>query len=241
MQPLVSCLLVTRDRPQFFVQALRLYGAQTYRKRELVVVDDGDAPVADACRDLPGVTYVRLAQRTPTGTKLNLAAQAARGTILQKIDDDDYYGPLFLDTAVDHLQRSRSPRALVAWCCFAVLVVGSPHLYFSGHGWHAGGTLCFRRSLWARCPFRDMYRSSDSWFIRDARPTLTRACAADQYMVVRHGRNTWLRIKGADSVESYFKRKRLSKTLRQVVGSSHTTFYKALMARQWPGDEPRSS
>lgn len=232
MDPLVSCLLVTRDRPLFVVQALLCYRAQKYPNRELIVVDDGEEPVEDLCSDMADVTYLRLHHRTPTGAKLNLAVEAARGTVLQKIDDDDYYGPAFLTTAVEHLQRSRSPRALVAWCCFSVLVAGSPHLYFSGHGWHAGGTLCFRRSLWARCRFREVYASSDSWFVRDNQPTITRACAADQYLVVRHGRNTWRRIKGADSVEGYFQRRRFGKSLREVVGESNAVFYEGLMAQQ---------
>jgi glycosyltransferase involved in cell wall biosynthesis len=230
MDPLVSCILVTRDRPAFFAQALRCYRAQRYPKHELVVVDDGATPVEDLCSGVPNLIYRRLDTPTSTGAKLNLGIEAARGAVLQKIDDDDYYGPAFLSTAVEHLQRSRRRRVLVAWCCFAVLITGRRQLYFSGHGWQAGGTLCFRRSLWAGCRFRDMYSSSDSWFIRDNQPAIVRPCAADQYLVVRHGKNTWRRILGSPSVEAYFRRRRYSKGIRDVVGASNVEFYKSLMA-----------
>lgn len=237
MPPLVSCILVTRNRPAFVAQAIRCFAAQRYANRELVVVDDGERSVASLCKDVPKLRYYRLRQPTPTGTKLNLGIEVARGNILQKLDDDDYYGPEFLSMAVGRLRKSPKRHTLVAWCCFGVLIAGDPHLYFSGHGWHAGGTLCFRRSLWKRHPFRDMYASSDTWFRRDNEPHVVRVCAIDQYVIVRHGRNTWHRIKGTDSVEGYFRRKKLRRSLRSIVGQSNVAFYKSLMAAA-PDEEP---
>jgi glycosyltransferase involved in cell wall biosynthesis len=228
MKPLISCVLVTRDRPGFFRQALRCFAAQDYPNKELVVVDDGDVPVGAMCDGVEGLTYVRLKKGTPTGSKLNVGVEIARGDILQKIDDDDYYGPAFLSTAAARLRRARASDALVVWCCFAVLIAGERRLYFSGHGWSTGGTLCFRRALWRRHPFRDMYASSDSWFIRDNDPTIARVCAPSQYLVVRHGANTWTRIAGADSVEAYFRQQSYPGSIPRFVGRRHAAFYQAL-------------
>jgi len=230
MKPLISCVLVTRDRPGFFRQALRCFGAQDYPAKELVVVDDGDTPVGAMCDGVAGVTYVRLPKPTPTGTKLNLGIETARGDILQKLDDDDYYAPRFLSTAAARLARARTPDALVCWCCFAVLIAGDPKLYFSGHGWKTGGTLCFRRALWRRHRFRDLYASSDTWFIRDNDPPIARVCAPDQYLVVRHGANTWTRIAGHESTESYFRQRPHAGSLKRLVGRANAAFYQALAA-----------
>jgi glycosyltransferase involved in cell wall biosynthesis len=230
MKPLVSCILVTRDRPAFFKQALRCFAAQDYKNTELVVVDDGLTPVEDLCSGMPALKYLRLSAPTPTGSKLNLGIEASRGAILQKLDDDDFYAPGFLSAAVARMGRARTPNVLVVWCCFVVLITGDPRLYFSGHGWNTGGTLCFRRALWERHRFRDRYASSDSWFIRDSQPAIARVCAADQYMVVRHGANTWRRIKGQDSVEGYFRRRQYGKTLLDLVGANDAAFYQSLMA-----------
>ena len=232
MQPLVSCILVTKDRPQFVAQALRCFAAQDYHSRELVVVDDGDHSVETLCSGVPNLTYLRLTRSTPTGAKLNLGVSEARGAIIQKLDDDDFYGPAFLSTAVAHLRGADTRRALVAWCCFFVLIAGRSQLFFSGHGWQAGGTLCFRRSLWKRRPFREIYASSDSWFIRDHQPEIVRVCAPEQYVLVRHGRNTWQRIKTQQaivSVESYFRRKRDRRSVRAIVGPRNLAFYEGLM------------
>jgi glycosyltransferase involved in cell wall biosynthesis len=228
MKPLISCVLVTRDRPGFFRQAVRCFAAQDHPRKELVVVDDGEAPVDALCDGVPGVTYLRLTRPTPTGSKLNLGIEIARGDILQKLDDDDYYAPGFLSAASARLARTRTPGALVVWCCFAVLIAGDPRLYFSGHGWKTGGTLCFRRALWRRHPFRDLYARSDSWFIKDNDPVIARVCDPRQYLVVRHGANTWTRIAGQDSVEGYFRQHPYPGTIRRLVGRANAAFYESL-------------
>jgi glycosyltransferase involved in cell wall biosynthesis len=229
MQPRVSCILVTRDRPAFVRQALRCFSSQDYPNKELVVVDDGEAPVERLCAGVRDLTYIRLRTPAPTGTKLNHGIAAARGDILQKLDDDDFYAPGFLSTSVGRLIRARRRDALVAWCCFLVLIARERKLYFSGHGWNTGGTLCFRRALWERHPFRDLYASSDSWFIRDTRPFVERVCAAEQYLVVRHGANTWQRIDGYGAAENYFRMRPCRTPLGDIVGSRHTRFYSSLM------------
>ena len=229
MKPLVSCVLVTKDRPAFCRQALRCFSAQDYPDKEIIVVDDGAASIEALCAGVPNLTYIRLTAAAPTGTKLNLGIEAARGDILQKLDDDDFYAPGFLSAAVARLIRARRRDALVVWCCFLVLIARERRLYFSGHGWNTGGTLCFHRDLWKRHPFRGLHASSDSWFIRDTEPFIARVCAAEQYLVVRHGANTWRRIEGYGPAEKYFRLRPSRKTVRDVVGPRHAPFYRSLM------------
>ena len=231
MAPLVSCILVTKDRPAFCRQALEYFASQDYAHKELVVVDDGATSVEPLCAGRPNVRHIRLPMPTSTGTKLNLGIEAARGDILQKLDDDDFYAPGFLSSAVTRLRRARRRDALVVWCCFVVLIARERGVYFSGHGWKTGGTLCFRRDLWRRHPFRDLFHSSDSWFIRDNQPFIARVCdAPEQYMIVRHGANTWQRIGREESVESYFRKHPYRRSVRQIVGPRHIAFYRALTA-----------
>lgn len=185
---MISCVMATSDRAPFVRQALRCFAAQTYPDRELIVVDDGDRPVSALCRNVPGVRYIRLRDYTPTGTKTNIGIEAARGDVIQKMDDDDYYGPDFLATQMRHHRK----RSLVTRCCFLVLFKGDPKVRHSGHGWNPGGAFCFHRAMWKRHPFRDRRKSIDSWFLADNDPPVIRICGhAEQYIVVRHGANTW--------------------------------------------------
>jgi hypothetical protein len=50
-------------------------------------------------------------------------------------------------------------------------------------------------------------------------------------MLVRHGRNTWHRLKGHDSVEGYFRRRTFDRSVRALVGRRHAGFYEQLMER----------
>src|SRR5258708_11300893 len=182
MTELVSCILATGNRVRFFQQAVRRFLQQRYLNSELIVVDDGDEPVEAHCRGLDRVRYIRLGQLTSTGAKLNIGAEAARGHLLQKLDDDDYYGPHFLTMTVGNLAGKDRDGCVVAWDCFLILLAGETHLRYSGHGWRAGGTLCFTRELWAMSPFRDPRGTEARVFFEDARPHVIRICSPAQYI-----------------------------------------------------------
>jgi glycosyltransferase involved in cell wall biosynthesis len=233
MSGFVSCIVATCDRPRFLAQQLKNYSFQTCHNTELIVVDDGHQSVADLCAEVANVRHIRLTQKTHIGTKMNIGIEAAKGNILQKLDDDDYYGPDFLSLASQRLNSSDNPQALVAWCCFAVLIAGQGRLFHSGHGWQAGGTLRFAREMWKQHPFRDTSGSEDSLFIKDNHPEILRVCAADQYMLVRHGGNAWNAVRdhaGTYSVEEYFSGQDLfPKSVEEVVGSQSAAFYRSLL------------
>ena len=205
MRELVSCILATRNRPRFFRQAVRYFLRQRYEPSELVVVDDGEQPVAASCAGLDRVRYIRLQQPTATGTKLNIGIGHARGAILQKLDDDDYYHPDFLSIAVEHLPAQDRDHCLVAWDCFLILLAGEQQLRYSGHGWKAGGTFCFSRKLWERIHFRDLPSAVDSCFLLDHRPSVVPVCAPEHYVLVRHGRNTWTQMLDGEPADQYLR------------------------------------
>ncbi|HEY7307528.1 MAG TPA: glycosyltransferase family 2 protein [Bryobacteraceae bacterium] len=227
---LVSCIMATRDRRLFIPQALRCFSRQTYSESELIIVDDGREPVADLCDGIPRVRYIRLHKPATTGTKLNIGIERAQGEIVQKLDDDDYYHPNFLKLAVARLPSHASARTLVAWDCFLILVAGETRLRHSGHGWDAGGTFCFYRRLWEHKPFRDVAKNEDYWFVNDHRPRIRRVCAAEHYILVRHGRNTWQLISG-ERVDSYFQSLPLyPRALDALVPPEDLAFYRSLRA-----------
>lgn len=223
MTPHFSCVMATGDRPAFFRQALRCFLRQTYADSELIVVDDGDVPVADLCAGLLRVKYLHV-PRAPLGTKLNMGIAEARGEVIQKLDDDDFYHESFLATAATHL----AGRELVAWDCFLVLLQGERGVRFSGHGWAAGGTLCFRKPLWRRTPFRDVPRAVDHHFLADCGVRPQRVCAPEKYLLVRHGTNTWKTMHGAPVEEHFRAMPRWRQTLPSLVEPIDLPFYQSL-------------
>lgn len=215
----------------FVQQALRCFHHQTYTDSELIVVDDGDPPVRSLCVGHPRVKYVRLDRPTPTGTKLNTAVESASGDVLQKFDDDDYYGPEFLDRAVTAL-AALPGNAIVTWDCFLIFMAGEQGARFSGHGWNAGGTLCFRREVWREAPFRGIWTGSDSQFLRDHSGPIIGLCEPEQYLLVRHGGNTWT-VVGEYRTDDYFRGLAMhGRPLDDLLDSRSLEFYLGLRFRE---------
>ncbi|MCZ2157471.1 MAG: glycosyltransferase family 2 protein [Bryobacterales bacterium] len=242
--PHTSCILATKDRPQFLGQALKYYLSQTYTDSELIIVDDSATSCAALVPHLPSITYIYLPQPTSLGTKLNVGIERASGTVIQKLDDDDYYHSSFLTKTVSRLDREISDDAVVAVDPLLVLIAGHDALFDAGGGWFAGGTLCFYRSAWRRAPFRDVPRRVDVFFLED-HPEFRRLALTtpEIYVLVRHGRHTWNSIVpetvvpvanpgGIDVTEYFLTCPRYPRTIEQVVGVEHGAFYRSLAQHQ---------
>jgi glycosyltransferase involved in cell wall biosynthesis len=193
-EPTVSVILTTRDRPRLFQIALRCYTHQTYPHKELVVVDDGLRwPAISDAVTRSGGRLIRVEPGTPLGTKLNRGIEASRGVLCQKMDDDDWYGPDFLQHMVNAWRKTQRHLSL------PVIMAGSPHPVFDLKRWEvrtppvggvAGGTLLFARQVWEQRPFRPIVKAEDGWFILDQSrfgTRLMRVDVRDSYLLVRHG------------------------------------------------------
>ncbi len=227
MPAALSCVMATKDRPAFFRIALACFERQTFAGAELIVVDDGEEPVERFCSAVERVRYLRLDQPTPLGAKLNLGIAAARGRWIQKLDDDDYYHPDFLATAMAHIATAGS--SIVAWDCFYILDTTDTTVRYSGHGWKAGGTLCFPRGVWEQRPFRELPRSVDSWFLRDHTAPVVPVCVPDRYLLVRHGRNTWRYMQGGRDADEFLRTLPLhTSAIDALVDPAAAAFYRSL-------------
>jgi glycosyltransferase involved in cell wall biosynthesis len=193
LNPMVSVVLTTRDRPRLLSVALACYRQQTYPYRELVVVDDGKAhPVSPESVEAVGGHLMRVPAGTPIGTKLNLGVRASGGTLCHKMDDDDWYAPDFLKHMVNAWLAARQK---VCKPAFALL---APFLFFDVRNWQlrrsrpglaTGATLLFSREDWEEQPFREVRRDDDEWFMRDQNRLgrmLIPVAALHSFLSVRH-------------------------------------------------------
>src|SRR5215831_1280456 len=92
--PTVTAVLVTRDRPRLFAEALASVAAQSLPPLEVRIGDDGEADVGQALATLGGIatTVVRTGGQGAAVAR-NRAAQGARGEALAFLDDDDLWLP----------------------------------------------------------------------------------------------------------------------------------------------------
>ncbi len=214
-QPLVSVIMPTRDRPEFLKLALACYAQQTYARRELLVVDDGDIFPADAdAVRAAGGRLLRVPTDTTLGAKLNLGASEARGTFCQNFDDDDWYAPQFIDQMVSAVVASWET------VCRPTVALVRPFLLFDVRRWqirrsrddgYAGATLLFGRDDALAVPFRDVRHAVDTHFLEDQRQAgavQIAVQALESFLAVRHGGgvrvrgHTWTELFGGGSVDA---------------------------------------
>jgi hypothetical protein len=223
--PLVSCLMPTGNRRRWVAQAIAYFQRQDYPSRELVVLDDGDDSIADLIPADDRIRYLRLDERLPIGTKRNRACELARGEILLHWDDDDWHAPNRITYQLAQLERHGAelcgagrifyfdPSARRAW------LYEYPE---ARRSWVAGGTLCYRKSLWRRNPYADIGVGEDTRFVWS--PAVEKPHVLDDhrfYAALIHGANT-----SRKETRSAFWRERPLDEVRAMLGEDYR-FYEA--------------
>jgi glycosyltransferase involved in cell wall biosynthesis len=168
VQPLVSCIMPTRDRRPFVGRAVAQFLAQDYPNLELVVVDDGADPIADLLPADPRVRLLRPDRRLSVGAKRNLACEAAAGDVVVHWDDDDWMAPWRVSYQVGELDARNAQVCGLARLYFYDEGSGGAWEYVyppNVRGWVAGGTLCYRRDVWRRHRFPDVNEGEDTRFV----------------------------------------------------------------------------
>lgn len=199
--PLVSCIMPTSDRRAFIPLALRCFKEQTYRHRELIVVDDGTDPVSDVVSGVEGVRYIRVAPRESIGAKRNRACAEARGAVIVHWDDDDWYARDRLERQVMPILRGAAD--ITGLQNEFILQMPARRFWSTNPDLHRsmfvgdvhGGTLAYRRSVWAagvRYPEIDL--AEDARWLLTATGQGYRLLKVENrgsFVYLRHSRNAW--------------------------------------------------
>jgi glycosyltransferase involved in cell wall biosynthesis len=201
--PLVSCVMATtQPRRRFLSQALKYFQRQTYAPRELIVVDDPGEPARDMIDTVPEIRYLQTNARLTLGSKLNLGIQEARGKIIQKLDDDDYYHPDFLSATVGALLAGNRPDSIAACTSHLILIAATRELKVRRMAMWSGGTFCFFKELWRKSAYRDVSLAEDLLFLKDHEAALIGIDNPELYCYVRHaGGHLWSHFVKSENME----------------------------------------
>lgn len=196
---LVTCVMVTRDRPHLAQRAIQCFLAQTYAPRELLIVNDGEPSYLDVIpNDLPtdvSITelHIETEEDFTLGDLRNLALDCANGEFVAQWDDDEWYHPERLAIQISAIERSNKAASALKW---TLMHIDSDELvnfpFRADAGLATPGTIVHRRTQ-ARYPAQR--RGEDSVFIRAVKDT-GGLCVLDHnysHLFIRcfHGTNTW--------------------------------------------------
>jgi glycosyltransferase involved in cell wall biosynthesis len=105
----VSILTPTYDREPTATVLMKWIQNQTHADWEWWLHHDGVTPYSRAFQDAvaadPRINYVYSPERQSIGAKTNAMLERATGEIIMHFDDDDYYGPTYVETMVAALEE----------------------------------------------------------------------------------------------------------------------------------------
>ena len=200
-QPLVSCLVpTTPGRRIFWPTMLRCFQNQTWSNKKLVLIDEEKYPGYLP----PNVDHIVVAKSTTIGEKLNIGVEASRHVnYFHKWDDDDWYLPDFLTSLINPLLCHPNTISMV-----------NRHLTFLVKEWKlytmplptlGGGTICFDHGVWKQRKFKDLSFGEDQDFYLNRDSIITLTPNPLNYVLVRHGSNTWKTWSNNKTVEEVAK------------------------------------
>jgi glycosyltransferase involved in cell wall biosynthesis len=200
--PLVSALMVTRERPALAACAIECFRRQTWNRRELLILDDGpDDTLAEHVRGLddPRIRILRLPpENQPLGALRNRAVAEAAGELVCQWDDDDLSHPARISAQMAAL------RAQDGDAC----VLGRETLW-----WPRGQRVAFSRArLWESSllarrgslpPYPELRRGEDTPVVESLSAAGRLAVLDEPRLMVYliHGRNTF----GGEHFETHWQ------------------------------------
>lgn len=109
VEPLVSVITPTHNRPQTLPVALNSIVNQTFKNVEVIVINDGGCDVQSIIDDYNrklNITYINYSQNKGPSAARNIGLRKVRGKYIAYLDDDDIWYPEHLKTLVDFLEKN---------------------------------------------------------------------------------------------------------------------------------------
>lgn len=194
--PLVTVVAPTY-RPHQVESLIRSASSQVGVRVQLVILqhgfdtDEGELKHLAMAAGVEDCVVLRAPRDVPLGGCLNRAISAADGDFVARMDDDDYYGPHYLEdllfahrfTDADLLGKS------AAYCYFEstdTTVLLSPDQEHKWAHFVRGATFFGPRSTFVELPFLEVGASEDTLFLRQLEASGGRIYASDRFNFAIH-------------------------------------------------------
>jgi O-antigen biosynthesis protein len=186
VEPFVSCVMPTYNRRAFIPAAIDCWLKQSYKNRELVILDDGEDAIQDLVPDGAEIVYQRSEVRIGTlGEKRNKVNSLASGELICHWDDDDWSAS---DRIADQVARLLTLKCYITGyssMLFWDSTTKQAKRYISDVSKYVcGTTLMYYKQLWQGHRFKDQQMESDNAFVW---PILSQVAASNDssHMVAR--------------------------------------------------------
>lgn len=192
--PLVSAVMPTHNRKDLIGMAIDAYLAQTFRDKELVILDSGDDGTEEIVPRREDIRYCRPARKLNVGGMRNAAVNLAQGKIILHWDSDDWSAPERMERQVKRLYDSQKQLTGFHDVLYYDARDGKTYHYMHYLPPFAAGTsMCYFKAWWEKHKFNEVVVGEDSDFSSAAKGQLQLdSCLTDGMLVARtHGKNSF--------------------------------------------------
>ncbi|ADB36945.1 glycosyltransferase family 2 protein [Spirosoma linguale] len=196
-QPLVSCVCVTRGKPDLLQRAIRCFWSQTYANKELIILyetnDDESALVVASLLQEPLIRSIAISHspKLTLGELRNKSIQQCQGEYFCQWDDDDWYHPRRLEFQFNAIrQTGLHASALTHWLLFDAR---TDNVYCSHYRIWEGSIMCKTSVALTQIKYPPYYRGEDTRFITElyAQHGICHLPLPMLYVYTYTGLNTW--------------------------------------------------
>ena len=104
----VSCICPTYNRHDWLEDCIKMFIKQTYKEKELIIIDDSPTPFKHMLLQNTQVKYFHYKKRfSSIGKKRNVCVEKSTGDIITHWDDDDYNHPKRIEKQVEKLKKDK--------------------------------------------------------------------------------------------------------------------------------------
>ena len=197
MQPFVSVITPTKDRPHFLKNILRNFFRQNYSLdlMELIIGDDSKKSNENLIPKHKNIMYKHL-DKMSIGKKRNILCEMAKGDIIVFMDDDDFYHPDKVTLIVDNLWESDymvsgSSIMHVYYICYDTIFKYGPYNEKNGKTYHTTcGTMAFKKKYFENHKFPDVNSSEEKIFLDNWNTEVLQLDSLKSILCIAHLDNT---------------------------------------------------
>lgn len=190
-------------REDFIDNVFKNYHQQTWKDKELIIILNKDSMDIDKwimkAKNDRNIRVYQLHEKATLGDCLNFGILKANYDNIAKFDDDDFYGPNYLASAMQALENKKV--SIVGKSSYYIYFKNKKALVFvSGiendiTDTVAGASLVFRKEVWDTVQFEKVNRAEDYFFIDQCKKNGFNVYSLDHYdfAVIRHTteNHTW--------------------------------------------------
>jgi glycosyltransferase involved in cell wall biosynthesis len=189
-EPLVSALMITgiEARIPLAKLALQSFLKQTYKRKELVIVNDGKISVTGN-QSYPNVREVFVSNQHNLGQLRNISMDLAHSQYQIQWDDDDYSHPYRMQRQIEFLLKN-DLEACILRNQIRYDILNTDTVLF---GWKEGmfGTILYKYHQHRRYPEWTKAEDEEFWYSFEDRKIIQNHPRL--YVRTYHGHNTWHR------------------------------------------------